>query len=236
MPGLVKLFKLDCVSTVAAVYVLEFVPFEVLAILVTVTLFKDEVFTSYVLETFVLFFEEIVAFASVLSLLFFCRDKVITEVLYNDIEGVGGIEGIEGIEDTDGIDGVDGVEGIGEICSMIVDLELSLTCWGFNELVTFSSVELFALFSFFSEISVLLIVVLDIFFSFFSAGTFMLGDDWFLVASLSPLTMFYTLEEFKLIWLLFLLYLFGPKLAFLALSKYKESPMDTHEFEREFQI
>lgn len=137
MLELVKLFKLDCVSTVAAVYVLEFVPFEVLAILVTVTLFKDEVFTSYVLETFVLFFEEIVAFASVLSLLFFCRDKGRTEVLYNGIEGVdeikgtGGIEsieGIEGIEGTDGIEGIDGVEGIGEIRSMIVDLELALTC------------------------------------------------------------------------------------------------------------
>ncbi len=45
-----------------------------------------------------------------------------------------------------------------------------------------------------------------------------------------------TLEEFKLIWLLFLASLFVPSLAFLALSKYKESPIDTHEFAREFQI
>ena len=41
MVRLVKLFKVASVSIVAAVYVLEFVPFEVLAILVTVTLFKD---------------------------------------------------------------------------------------------------------------------------------------------------------------------------------------------------
>lgn len=164
MLGLVKLFKLAGVSTVAIVYVLEFVPFELLTILITVTLFKDEIFTSSGFELFVLIFEEIVAFVSVLSLLFFGRDEGRTEVLtygvegiegidgIEGIEGIGGIEGIEGIDGIDGIEGIGGIDGVGgtgEIYSIFVDLEFAVTCWRFDELVVFSNVKLLVVFEFF---------------------------------------------------------------------------------------